>query len=156
VGPNRRPLSTILLVEDSEDDELFFRHAVKRSGLHFHVYCLHNGDEAIDCLKGKSPYNDRRAYPFPDIIVTDLKMPKSNGFDLLRWLQDHPECAIIPTIVLSSSFIDGDVREAYHLGANAFAAKPGSIAELADLLTIAVQFWSRCLRPDPPPTLKCE
>lgn len=146
----------ILLVEDSEEDAFLFRRGLDSTRLQAGLTHVLDGADAINYLRAAPPYSDRTKYPFPGIIMTDLNMPRSDGFELLQWIKEHPSCAVIPTIVLSSSFLEGDIAQAYVLGANAFLVKPQSIRELADLLLVTYMFWSKCQRPTPPSGLKCE
>src|SRR5436190_22887987 len=50
--------SNILLVEDREEDVLFFRRAFKTAGLHHSITHVPDGDEAIKYLSRQAPYND--------------------------------------------------------------------------------------------------
>lgn len=145
----------ILLAEDTEDDVIFFRHALTVSRLRTTLAHVHDGQEAIAYLRAEPPFSDRTKHPFPEMIVTDLKMPRADGFDLLTWLNKHPDCAVIPTLVLSSSYMDSDVAKAYQLGANAFLSKPSDINQYAELLLATYMFWSRCQRPPAPKDHRC-
>ena len=145
----------ILLAEDSDEDAFLFRHALEASRLKARLTRVCDGNEAMHYLQAKPPFSDRSEHPFPDMIVTDLKMPKADGFDLLRWLKNNRTCGVIPTIVLSASFLEADVVKAYELGANAFLTKPSGVKELADLLLLTYMFWSHCQRPPPPAGFKC-
>jgi CheY-like chemotaxis protein len=94
---------------------------------------------------------NRTAFPFPEVIVLDLKMPRMPGLDLLAWLRDHPEFQVIPTIVMSSSKHDSDVRQAYHLGANTYFVKPSSFDMLARVIQTLHEYWALSTRPQPNP-----
>ena len=50
-------------------------------------------------------YHDRSHYPYPGLVLLDLKMPKMDGFAVLEWLKGHPEHADVPIVVLSG-FVD--------------------------------------------------
>jgi len=96
-------------------------------------------------------FADRKAYPVPNIILTDLKMARMGGFEFLHWLKAHPECAVIPTIVFSASSDPGDVKKAYDLGVNSYMVKPTALKDLAELIRVTYDYWSLCERPDRPP-----
>jgi CheY-like chemotaxis protein len=141
---------SILLVEDDPHDVFFIRRALEKAAPGHTLRAVSNGAEAIDYLHAKSPFQNRLEFPPPNVILTDLKMPQMDGFELLRWLQAHEDCAVIPTIVLSSSAMESDVKQAYRLGANAFLRKPTSVHDLASLLSLTCEFWWNCERPKVP------
>ena len=68
-------------------------------------------------------------------------MPGCSGFDMLEWLRTHPECSLIPKIVLSSSAEQKDVARAYQLGVNCYFKKPSTFEELCRFVQIAHAFW---------------
>ena len=51
---------------------------------------VEDGEEVISYLKGEGIYADREKYPFPILLLLDLKMPKINGFQVLEWLHTRP------------------------------------------------------------------
>jgi len=57
--------------------------AFKRAGLQQPLISVHDGEEAIDYLEGRRAYSDRNRFPLPCLLLTDLKMPRVNGFELL-------------------------------------------------------------------------
>ena len=132
----------ILVADDDENDTLLLERAFKKVGVEMPVRVCRDGAEAMEYLKGEGKYADRTEYPFPRVVVTDLKMPKCTGFDLLQWLQNHPECNLIPKIVLSASRHESDVVLAYQLGLNAYFTKPTTFSELCEIVEIAQRFWT--------------
>ena len=100
----------ILIAEDSEDYALILENAIKSLGWKNPVRMVHDGKEVINYLSGEGPYADRAAYPFPSVMFVDIKMPQAGGFDVLRWIRDHPEQSVVPTMVLSTSDDDRDVQ----------------------------------------------
>lgn len=143
----------ILIAEDSEDDSYLVKYALRKAGLPNPTHISTDGEDVIRYLKAEGPYADRSTYPFPRVLIIDLKMPRLSGFDVLRWIKENDKCSVIPTIVLTSSAMPGDVKEAYRLGANAFLVKRGNLGDLQHLLECIHTFWSCCELPEMPP--KC-
>ncbi len=105
----------------------------------------------MNYLQGVGVYADRERYPMPRMLIMDLRMPIVTGFDVLRWIKEHPKCAVIPTVILTSSENPMDIQQSYELGANAYLVKPPSIRALEDKLRRLHSFWSVCELPDLPP-----
>ena len=136
-----RPDDVVLLAEDSEDDLFLMRRAFRKAGVNNRVIEVRDGDEAITYLEGKGRYFDRKQYPLPCVIITDLKMPKVNGFELLRWLHERPEFHPVPKLVLSSSDEPRDREEAASLGACGYFVKPGAVTDLVKVVAEINEDW---------------
>jgi CheY-like chemotaxis protein len=143
------------MVDDSEHDAFFVERALKKSGVSTFFHAVEDGLQAISYLRRQGIYSDTDKFPFPNVLLCDLKMPRLDGFGLLEWLQKHTECKVIPTIVFSSSAHETDVHRSYVLGANAYLVKPHASEDLANLLKMTYQFWSACQVPEPPPGDHC-
>src|SRR5688572_19634691 len=113
-----KPHAPILLIDDDDNDVVFIRRALVKGGIPNPLQAVNDAETAIEYLSGKCIYSDRLKYPFPMCIITDLKMPRKTGLEFLRWLQEHSECDMIPTVVMTSSSQPSDIRNAYKLGAN--------------------------------------
>src|SRR5437773_3961985 len=98
----------VLVADDDRDDVFFLRRAFRHAGLAEDVIDLPDGEKTVEYLKGTPPFDDRGRYPFPKLLVLDIKMPKMNGFDVLAWIQGRPDLGVLPTVVLSSSPIEAD------------------------------------------------
>jgi CheY-like chemotaxis protein len=109
-----------------------------------------DGQQAKEYLRAEGPFADRKAHPFPKLLITDLKMPRCSGLELLAWIKDHQKCSIVPTIVLSASPQMEDVQRAYELGANCYFCKPTSFDRLTELVQMIWQFWSEAMVPQMP------
>jgi len=144
----------VLIAEDNPDDAELLRQAIRLAGTENPVQIVPDGRKAIEYLEGKDGYADRQAFPFPEVIFTDLKMPVVSGFELLEWLRNHPECRVVPLIVLSSSQYDADVKRAYELGANCYLTKPSSLKAFGEMIGQTLRFWEMCTRPEVP--VKCD
>jgi CheY-like chemotaxis protein len=139
---------TILIIEDDPNDVLFLRRALKKNDIHNPVQAVCDGAEAIAYLSGKEPYSQRQLYPFPEVIIMDLKMPRMGGLEVLEWLKAHPQFRVIPTLVLSSSKLNSDIAKAYGLGANSYMVKPANFDDLQKMIKVAHEYWTYCMKPE--------
>ena len=139
---------TILIAEDSADYAMFMKLALRETTQPHSAHFVENGEEVVSYLEARGKHSDRKVFPFPAILLLDLKMPGMDGFDVLRWMQENPAYRVIPTIVLSSSSLETDVKQAYALGANAYLGKPADLNDLKTMMNDACRFWSWCARPE--------
>jgi CheY-like chemotaxis protein len=106
--------TSVLIVDDSADTREMYECALAYAG-----FLVHQADNGADALS-------RAAEAQPDVIVTDLSIPRMDGFELLARIQTHPRTERIPVIVLSGR-ADADASErAIAAGAAAFLLKPCS------------------------------
>jgi CheY-like chemotaxis protein len=98
-----RNAKVVLLVEDLESDLILMRVAFQKAKVTHPIQEARDGQEAMDYLSGAGIYADRERYPEACVVITDLKMPKVDGFDLLRWLKERHEFDQLPRIVLTCS-----------------------------------------------------
>jgi CheY-like chemotaxis protein len=140
----------ILLLEDNPDDVFLMDRAFKKSGIVDRLLVLPDGQEGIDYLGLTGRFQNRITYPAPDVVIADLKMPRKSGLEFLAWVKAHPEAQAIPTILLSASREEVDVRRAYDLGANTYFVKPGSFEELVNLVTTLHLYWNTAVTPSRP------
>ncbi len=132
---------SVLYVEDSQEDFDLFALASKRCGTPFSLQRAVDGEQAIAYLDADAPYNNRDSYPFPDLVLLDLKLPRLDGFEVLQWIRKNPPTRSLPVVVLAGSSFRADIRRALELGANHYAAKPGTFAELEVLIDQIADVW---------------
>ncbi len=123
----------VLLVDDSPNDVLLMRMAFKRTGFARPLHVVHDGEEAIKYLGGKGAFADRTAFPLPTVILLDLNMPRKNGFEVMEWIQRHPDLRRLRIYVLSASSRPCDIERSYDLGACTYLMKPGTLEGLLHL-----------------------
>jgi chemosensory pili system protein ChpA (sensor histidine kinase/response regulator) len=115
-GVVRRPagmaLGRVLLVDDSISVRKFVGHMLERAG--FRVVTANDGAEAIRRLTEATV----------DVVVTDLEMPKVNGYELIEDLRRHPATRNIPVVVLTTRAGDKHVSLARRLGVQHYVSKP--------------------------------
>lgn len=121
---------TILVAEDDRNDVLLLKLAFSQAGVNALPHFVSDGKEAIDYLRGEPPFNDRVRHPWPDLLVLDLKMPRTAGFEVLEWLRQQPNLNPLSVLVLSGSQWQADIDRAYALGANFYRTKPLDFKQL--------------------------
>ena len=121
----------VFLVEDSPDDEFFFRSALTRTGLACELLHAPDGASAIQFFEAARSADGTRRAGCPDIVFLDLKMPVVSGFDVLTWLRRNPFNPPLDVAVLSGSDRTQDISLAQSLGASMFYVKPLSAERLA-------------------------
>jgi CheY-like chemotaxis protein len=138
---NHRAPQTVLYVEDSQDDFDLFKLASQKCGTPFALKHAGDGEVAISYLSGMGDFADREEYPVPDLVLLDLKMPRLDGFEVLRWIRGNPATKSMPVVVLAGSSFRADIRRALELGANSYAAKPAKFEELQVLIDQIADVW---------------
>ena len=112
------PIQHILLVDDSKTELHYLSDMLTRRG--FGVSTAENGDEAMRRLTETKP----------DLILMDVVMPGTNGFQLTRTITRDPRYAGIPVIMCTSKGQETDRVWGLRQGARDYVVKPVDPAEL--------------------------
>ena len=136
----------ILLVDDDENDVLLLQRAFKKAGLRDWLRVVTNGAQAIDYLAGQDVYSDREKFPLPFLVLLDLKMPGTDGFEVLRWARNESDLKRLLIVVLTSSNLQTDVDRAYELGANSYLVKPVEFDEMVHMVQRFQAYWAEINR----------
>ncbi len=131
----------ILLVEDNRMDVELTLDAFREARLANFVRVASNGQEALDYLFGRGEFANREAHPLPGLILLDLKMPRVDGFEVLRQLKSTPVLKRIPVLILTSSKEEGDRALSYDIGANSYLVKPVSFDGFLHVVQQIEGYW---------------
>lgn len=126
----------ILVVEDSPDDEALMVRALSRATIAMEVVVVRDGAEALRYL-----LPDTGHAPRPRVVLSDLKLPRLNGLELLRCLRADARTATLPVVLFSSSAQDADLQQAYALRANSYIRKPVDSQLFADTVRQIGEYW---------------
>ena len=126
----------ILLVEDNPRDIDIALDVLKKSGYSLEVVVVHDGEQALDYLHSRGEFRLRRPGT-PALILLDVKMPKVDGFEVLRHLRENRALTAIPVLMLSSSRQEQDLLSAYDLKADGYLIKPLNQQQLDAAMTTA-------------------
>ena len=131
----------ILLIEDNYDDVLLIQRAFRKASIQQPLTIVSDGDEAILYLQGKGKYADSERFPFPVLILLDLKLPRRSGLEVLAWIGQQPKSRRLLIIVLTSSQENSDLDRAYDLGANSYLVKPIDFHNFVHLVQLVDDYW---------------
>ena len=141
-------LKPILLVEDNPKDLELTLIALERSQLANEVVVVRDGAEALDYLHARGTYASRPAGN-PAVILLDLKLPKVDGLEVLRFIRDTPALKSIPVVMLTSSKEEQDLLRSYELGVNAYVVKPVEFQQFVSAIADLGVFWAVLNEPPP-------
>jgi two-component system response regulator len=88
-----------------------------------------------------------------DGVETLVKLPRLDGFEVLREIKAHSRTRLIPIVLLTSSNIDADVARGYLLGANSYVQKPVDFEQFRETIGQLGLYWMTTNEPPPPKQL---
>ncbi|MGH9689084.1 MAG: response regulator [Candidatus Acidiferrales bacterium] len=133
--------AVILLVEDNPDDEALTLRALKKNNIKNQVVVARDGREALDYLFGEGMYAGRDTQVAPQVILLDLKLPKVDGFEVLRAMRGDDRTKLLPVVILTSSNEEKDRINGYGLGANSYVRKPVEFGEFIEAVKQLGLYW---------------
>ncbi|WP_020471124.1 response regulator [Zavarzinella formosa] len=134
-------LKPILLAEDNPKDLELTLVALAKSNLANEVVVVRDGEEALDYLFRRGPYENRE-HGHPAVILLDLKMPKVDGLQVLEQVRADKELRSVPVVMLTSSREEPDLRKSYDMGVNAYVVKPVAFREFISAIQDLGVFWA--------------
>lgn len=114
---------TVYLVDDDEDDRLFFEEALSEISQSTEIFSFSNGVDLMANLFGKMER-------LPDILFIDLNMPLMNGEECIEDIRSEGRFDEIPIIVYSTVCDDVQLQNLIDIGANHYLQKPNTFTEL--------------------------
>ena len=132
---------SILIADDDEEDRELARRALHSARLANDLHFVCDGEDSMDYLLHRGAYEDVTTSPRPGLILLDLKMPKKDGFAVLREIRADADLRGIPVVVLTTSTAETDIIRSYDLGVNSFISKPVTFAGLVDAMATLGKYW---------------
>lgn len=112
----------VLVIEDSADILKLLRLELEAMG--YSVLAADRGQAGLEAA----------LHHHPDVIVSDIRMPGMDGYELIRRIREIPELASTPAIALTGFGMSDDIKKAKAAGYNAHATKPADPADLSALI----------------------
>lgn len=131
----------ILLVEDNTDDLDMTLRALRKVTTVDRIHVARDGVEALDYLFCEGPHATRSISMAPKLVLLDLKLPRMDGFDVLRRLKSDTRTRGIPVVVLTSSREQNDVSASYALGVNSYIVKPVNYDSFVKTVSDLGLYW---------------
>jgi two-component system, response regulator len=122
---------TILLVEDNENDIFLTERALVKSDVPYRLIIVRDGVEALDYLFSNT---NNAGNNLPDVVLLDLKLPRVDGFQVLKEIRSHEKTRYLAVKILTSSSQEQDIAAANKLGATSYSVKPTNAREYYDLI----------------------
>ena len=113
-SPTASEKPTVLIVEDNEDMRQFIRYILSDD---YNLIEAENGEEGFEVAKKH----------LPDVVISDVMMPKTDGFDLCQLIKTNVATNHIPVILLTAYALDEQKQVGFESGADAYIAKPFNI-----------------------------
>jgi signal transduction histidine kinase/DNA-binding NarL/FixJ family response regulator/Tol biopolymer transport system component len=115
--PTEDPLPIVLVIDDNRDMRRYIRRQLED---HYRVIEASNGKDGLELAKSKTP----------DLVVSDVMMPKMDGFEVCRRLKSDVTTSHIPVVLLTAKAGDGHKLEGLETGADDYVVKPFDAKEL--------------------------
>jgi len=130
----------VLLVEDNPADVRLTRLALQGGAIEKHLNIAADGESALAFLRQQGPYS---ASPRPDLILLDLNLPGKSGHEVLAEIKQDNNLRTIPTVVLTTSDREHDIKLSYELAANCYVTKPIGLNPFLQAVRKIEDFWVR-------------
>lgn len=132
----------VIIIEDDPDDQDFLEGIFKKLDYPNKIMFFFDGQEALDYI------NKSEILPF--LILSDINMPKLNGFELRNKLKTDAELNIkcIPYLFFSTALNQKAVIEAYSMSVQGFFVKQNTLSELEKTISVIMEYWKRCAAPN--------
>lgn len=123
----------IILVEDNQQDELLTIRALQKNNILNDIVVLRDGEEAIK-------YFSTLDYQ-PQLILLDIKLPKVDGTEVLKYVRTNEHTRRIPVVILTTSNEESDMLKVYNYGANSYVRKPVDFNDFAGAVKQLGLYW---------------
>lgn len=132
----------IIIIEDDADDQDILTEIFEKLNYPNKLLFFFDGQEALDFI------NDSNDSPF--LILSDINLPKLNGFALREKLRTDAKLNIkcIPYLFFSTALNQKSVIDAYSLSAQGFFVKQTSMLELERTIFAIMEYWRLCAAPN--------
>ncbi len=132
----------VVIIEDDMDDQLILTEVFQKLNYENEIIFFTDGQDALDFL------NESAVLPF--LILSDINMPKLDGFALRTKLKADAELQVkcIPYLFFSTAISQKAVIDAYSMSVQGFFVKQTSLREIEKTISVIMEYWKRCAAPN--------
>jgi CheY-like chemotaxis protein len=133
--------SPVFIVDDDHDDREFLEQAWKELGYTNSLKFFDNGEEVLNYLKSNPTV--------PFLILCDVNLPKMDGFELKKLIEESfVRQKSIPFVFWSNFAAKAQIQKAYDLSANGFFIKETKFEDIKKSLVEIYQYWQKSKAPE--------
>ena len=114
----------VLVVEDNRVNQLVIKGMLSKLGCHFSI--CNDGLEAVNYLN---------SHHLPDVVFSDIQMPKMNGYEFIKEVRSHSKYKYLPIFALTANATSEEVTKSQNAGFDGFLTKPLEFATLVKYLS---------------------
>lgn len=131
-------LYPVLLIEDNQDHALLVKRNFKNLFNHDAITHIDDGEKALSYLQSLI---DEQNAELPHFILLDLRLPKIDGLEILKFIKNNEFLKNIPVIILTTSDAERDIVNCYNAHANSFLMKPIDYDQFVSLMQELGLYW---------------
>lgn len=132
----------VIIIEDDADDQEMLVDVFKKLNYSNKIIFFLDSQEALDYLN--------RSDIMPFLILSDINMPKLNGFELRNKIYTDAQLQLkcIPYLFFSTASSQKAVVDAYSMSVQGFFIKQNTMSELEKTIRVIMEYWNRCVAPN--------
>jgi two-component system response regulator len=131
----------VLLVEDNPEDAELTLLALRKYIHSSQVSRAEDGLQALDFLYQPGHSTHWESSQVPRLILLDLRLPRFDGFQVLKAIREHCQTVKVPVVIVTASNNPVDVRRSYELGANSYIVKSVNFDQFRQDMSIVGKYW---------------
>lgn len=131
----------ILLIEDNLDHAELIMRTLDHHHISSKVRHLTDGQTAIEYLSQFNDAHQEKEFPQPYVVLLDLRLPRVDGIDVLKFIKESDRLKHIPVVILTTSDAERDITRAYSNYANSYLVKPVGYEAFRKLMEDLGVYW---------------
>ncbi len=132
----------VVVIEDDLDDQEMLDEIFQKLGYKNKIVFFADGNKALEYLN--------RTDITPFLILSDVNMPRINGFELRAKVHTNAQLQLkcIPYLFFTTSASKAAVIDAYSISVQGFFVKPNSFDKLESTIRKIMEYWMECIAPN--------